>query len=298
MTGKKWQDVLDARLFTPLGMDRTTAYMSEARKRRIAAPYNMTDAGTMVLLPYGWKDDSMMHAAGGLVTTPADLAKWLKANLDEGPAFAETHRQQVRTQRPGLLFNSNGYGFGWYQSDFHGERAIFHGGGFEGWRSVYSFLPERKIGAGVLTNSGFSHSPAELISGYVYDRLMNVPGVEKTYADKLAEVRKRFDTVIANRIADAAARAQRPWKLQHPLSAYAGQYESPEFGTLTIEQRGNKLVASLGRLSGELQPFTEPDSARVELVPGTGEPLRFVFTTAATADAVRWGEELMARKTK
>jgi CubicO group peptidase (beta-lactamase class C family) len=306
VTGKKWQEVLDQRLFEPLGMHRTTAYMSEARRHRIASPYDMNDAGQMSFLEYGWKVDSTMHAAGGIVTTPADLAKWLEASLTQGriggrqvlpaAAFAEAQRQQTPAKRDSFLFNSSGYGFGWYQSDLHGEKAIYHGGGYEGWRSIFSFLPEKGIAVGVMTNAGLSHSPLELVSGYIYDRLANRPDVEEFYAAKLAEIRTRFDKVKKDHIADAQNRAQRQWKLQHPLSAYAGRYEHPMFGTLTIALRGDKLVASLGRLSGALQPFTEAESARVELVPGSGEVLRFQFSQEAQPDAVKWGDEVMTRQ--
>ncbi len=75
-----------------------------------------------------------------------------------------------------------------------------------------------------------------------------------------------------------------------------GRYESAVYGTITVEQRGDKLVASIGRLSGELQPFTEPESARVELIPGTGDVLRFQFSNAATADAIVWNGERLVRK--
>ena len=167
---------------------------------------------------------------------------------------------------------------------------IYHSGGFEGWRSVYSFMPERKIAFGALTNAGLSHSPLELVSAYVDDRLLHVPDVEKTYAEKLAQLRARFDTVKKNQMAEVAKRAQRPWTLSRPLASYAGRYEDPGFGTLTIALRDGKLFASIDRLTGELQPFTEPETARVELIPGSGDMLRFL------PDAVVWNGETLPRR--
>ncbi|HVG25234.1 MAG TPA: serine hydrolase [Thermoanaerobaculia bacterium] len=297
VTGRKWQDVLDQRLFEPLGMHRTTAYMSEARRQPVAVPYDMNAQGTMSRIEFGWKDDSMMHAAGGIVTTPNDLAKWLQANLTQQPAYAETQRKQVEAKRDSFIFDGTGYGFGWYQSDLHGEQLLYHGGGYEGWRSVYSLLPEKKMAVGALTNAGFSHSPLELISAYVYDRLLGTANVDATYDEKLTQLRARFDTVKKNHIDDAAKRASRTWTLTHPRDAYAGRYESPTYGTLTIEQRGEKLVATIGRLSAELEPFTNPDSARVELIPGTGEVLQFRFAPGAnTPEALKWQGEVLLRK--
>lgn len=48
--------------------------------------------------------------------------------------------------------------------------------------------------------------------------------------------------------------------------------------------------------SGELQPFTEPESARVELIPGTGDVLRFVFSSGEKPDALKWNDEVLPRK--
>ncbi|MEA2327616.1 MAG: hypothetical protein QOE68_2575 [Thermoanaerobaculia bacterium] len=147
-----------------------------------------------------------------------------------------------------------------------------------------------------MTNAGLSHSPLELVSAYAYDRLMNVPDLEMTYAAKLTELRTRFDTVKKNQIADTEKRAQRKSMLAHPLSAYVGRYESPTYGTLTIEQRGEKLIASIGTLSSELQPFTDPESARIELTPGTGEVFHFTFTSGAKPDSAKWGDDVMVRR--
>ena len=296
VTGKKWQDVLDEKLFEPLQMHHTTAYMSEARRSRLASPHDLNAAGQPVFLEFGWKVDSTMHAAGGIVTTPADVAKFLKANLTQSTAFAETHKQQTPAKRDSFLFDGTGYGFGWYQSELHGEKLLYHGGGYEGWRSVYSFMPARKIGVGAMTNLGLSHSPLELVSAYIYDRLLNVPDVDATYTQKLAEIRTRWDNVKKNALAEAEKRGQRTSMLKHPLQDYVGRYEEPAYGTLAVELRGDKLVASIGRLSGELEPFTEPESARVELIPGTGEPLRFTFSPAGVVESVKWGDVVMVRK--
>jgi hypothetical protein len=65
---------------------------------------------------------------------------------------------------------------------------------------------------------------------------------------------------------------------------------------MTIALRGETLVASIGVLSGELQPFTDAESARVELIPGTGDVLQFTFSNAPTPDSLTWQEEVMVRK--
>lgn len=304
VTGKPWQQVLDELVFTPLGMNHTTAYMSEAERWPMATPYQINRKGEIVVLDFR-KNDQMMHAAGGIVTTPADLARWLEANMTNGridgrqvipaAAFEETHRQQVATPPRSGNFTRDGYGFGWYQGKYDGDVVLSHGGGFEGWQSFYSFMPGKKIGVGVMSNTSGGRV-LDLISTYVYDRLLNKPDVDAKYAARLAKLKTDIRKEKEQFIAEIDKRSKRPWSLQHPNQAYVGRYENPLFGTVIIEQRGDRLHASLARLSSVLEAFTEPESARVELVPGSGEVLRFTFTNADTPDSMKWGEDVFVRQ--
>ena len=288
VTGKPWQLALDELVFTPLGMNRTTAYVSEAQRWPMAVPYALTRSGQMAPLDF-MKNDQMMHAAGGIVTTPEDVTRWLAANINRStfPAAAwnEIQRQQVETTVERWPFKARGYGFGWYQSDLGGENALFHGGGFEGWRSWFSFLPEKKHGVGVMFNAAVPISISTFISSYVHDRLLEKPGLEQAYAEQLTKLQALSKESASRYVAEAEKRAQRTWSLQRSNQSYAGRYDNPLYGTLTIEQRGDKLYASIGQLSSVLEPFTEPETARVELIPGSGEVLRF------GDHAVTWRDE-------
>ncbi|MEK6372027.1 MAG: serine hydrolase [Acidobacteriota bacterium] len=295
VTGKPWQKALDELLFTPLGMKATTAYMSEAQRRPLAMPYDMNRKAEMVRLMFA-KNDQMMHAAGGIVTTPADLTRWLAANVSgskrvPAAAFAEAQRQQVAATAERDGFKGSGYGFGWYQADYAGDKVLFHMGGFEGWRAHVSFMPEKKIGVAVVTNSGgYSGRVLNLIAAYVYDRLLEKPNAEAANAEALAKMKATAQQQRERFLADVAKRAQRPWMLKHPNAAYAGRYENPLYGTMVIEERGEKLVASLANLRSEVEAFTDPESARVELVPGSGSVLRFTFAGDAV-ESMKWDDE-------
>lgn len=297
VTGKPWQKALDELVFRPLRMTRTTAYMSEALRSPMVKPYQHDNQGALVLLEFN-KTDQMMHAAGGLVTTPDDLAKWLNANvMKEGggiprAAFEQAQRLQAETVIDRGEFKSRGYGFGWYEGDFDGERALFHGGGYQGWQSWYSFMPDRKIGVGVMTNaSGPAGRVLQLVTSYAYDRLLEKP---VNYDEKLATLKADIAKVMTGFRADAEKRAQRPWSLKHPNAAYAGRYENPGYGVLVIREEGDKLVATLASLRGVVEAFTEPETARVEIVPGNGEVLRFTFENDRVT-GVKWGDEMFRR---
>src|SRR5262249_21062283 len=105
--------------------------------------------------------------------------------------------------------------------------------------------------------------------------------------DFLNKQRERF-------LAGVAERAKRPWMLKHANEAYVGRYENPLLGTMVIEQRGEKLVASLAQLSSTFEAFTEPESARVELIPGNGSVLRSNFDGDAV-QSLKLDDEIFRR---
>jgi hypothetical protein len=58
-----------------------------------------------------------------------------------------------------------------------------------------------------------------------------------------------------------------------------------------------ELWATLGNLSARMDPFTRPDALRVELLPGSGQPVQFFFRDAATpADSLSLGGTMFRRR--
>lgn len=299
VTGKRWQDALCDLVFKPLGMNRTTAYMSEAKKKPMATPYRVNRKGAVeVVSPT--KTDPTMHAAGGIVTTPEDLAKWLNANIEANgggiphAAFAAAQTMQVPAVLQRGDLTARGYGFGWYIGDFKGENARFHQGGYAGWQSSFSFLPEKKIGVGIMVNASGPIAQRVLLvaTSTIYDVLL---GKSPDSAAIVADFKANLAKGRAFLIADAEKRAARPWMLKHPNGAYTGTYENPQFGTLVIREEGGHLVAATGGVQSVLEAFTEPETARVELVPENGEVLRFRFTDGDKAGSLAWGTDEFTR---
>lgn len=299
ITGKPWQRVLDETVFTPLGMDHTTAYMSEAQKWTMYKPFQASRRGTMEVLNYV-KNDQMMHAAGGIVTTPSDLAKWLNANIHkEGggiprAAFEEAQRVQVQTSDDRGGFKRRGYGFGWYQAEIDGQSAFEHGGGFPGWQTEFSFVPDKQMGVGVMTNSsGPGQRVLLAVTSFAYDVMM---GKNPDPVARAASLKADIDKGRAGMLAEMEKRSKRQWQLKHPNDAYTGRYENPTFGTVVIRTEGDHLVASLANLKSVLEAFTEPETARVEMVPGSGEVFRFKFAAGMEKPvSVDWGTDTFVR---
>ncbi|HEY2828685.1 MAG TPA: serine hydrolase domain-containing protein [Thermoanaerobaculia bacterium] len=300
VTGKKWQDLLQEMIFAPLGMKDTTAYMS--RVRGLATPYSISIGhGSGITAIANLKSDATMHAAGGVVTTASDLQQWLAANLSEpSAAYREVHKRQVTVPDVNWYkFRRYAYGFGWYWSDYDGKLLMHHFGGFEGWYSHVSYMPALHAGVVVIANSSApgTSDVSDMIATYIYDRLAGRSDIEPVYAERIAETRKASDARWTRIAADVESRSKRPPSLTRDPAAYTGDYTNEQLGTMSITNDGGVFHAKLGLLASVLEPFTNPDSARVELIPGGGQKLQFQFTDAPRATAIDWSDYVFTRVT-
>jgi CubicO group peptidase (beta-lactamase class C family) len=309
-TGREWQDLLRDEVFRPLGMAHTTARVSEARAAGwpLASPH-LTGPDSVMLLAME-KQDNTMHPAGGIFTTAQDLVRWLQAQLDGGrvdgrQALPEAvirmaHTPYAVENDTFYRYHRQGYGLGWHTADYEGEQMIHHFGGFEGWRAHVSFLPERGIGVAVLVNDGspMAGMAPDVIATCAYDLLLGRPGVNARCAAERERMVRGMDEWRQRVREDLARRAARPPTPDERKPFFVGTYESEMMGTLQVRLRENReLWATLGNLSARMDPFTRPDALRVELMPGSGQPVQFFFRDAATpADSLSLGGMMFRRR--
>jgi CubicO group peptidase (beta-lactamase class C family) len=307
VTGRPWQRLLDSMIFSPLGMRRTTAYMSKAAPWQVAVPYATGEDSVPDRLPLT-KRDATMHAAGGVVSSAADMARWLEANLADGrvggaqvlasDAVAQAHRLQVSLEEDTEYgpFRRFGYGLGWYWGEYGGDTLLHHFGGYPGARAHVSFMPQRGIAVAVMANvSGPAASVADLVATYAYDVMLHKAGVTARYDSLLAawavKLRKARDDVRTRRAKIAA----RPSTLAHPSRAYVGDYGSAELGVMRVREEHGRLRLTLGPLEALAEHYTRPEAVRVEFVPGTGEVVQF-YLSAERADSLGYSGYIFRRR--
>ena len=302
-TGSSWKDVLRERVLGPLGMRQTTGYVSQADARLLAQPYAPADSG-FDRVPYA-KVDGNMHAAGGLVSSARDMARWLEVNLNGGvldgrrifPAdvMREVHRLQVSHGDSSGSWPRHGYALGWQVGTYGGDTLLHHFGGFPGFDAHVSFMPGRRVGVAVLANGGFGGGLMDQVSQYVYDVLAGrVEPAAGAVARRTALV-GRIEGARARIARNRAERRARPQQLPHPLDAYAGVYESPEFGRMAWTVEDGRLTARIGALHSVAETFDAAANAlRVELVPGSGSTVRFTFEGGNAVRAV-WNDVVFDR---
>jgi CubicO group peptidase (beta-lactamase class C family) len=308
--GKQWQDVLQQRVFDPVGLKHTTAYISRANKKKwsVAAPYIVdAPAGKMIRSVLDKTDDNM-QSAGGMYMSISDLGKWISLNMNDGkfggkqviPAqlIRNAHTGYTKSTRNEPPFSGDGeYGLGWQIGKYRDEKVVYHHGGYAGYRTHISFLPDKKIGVGVLINNDqLGGRVADLLATYAYDRWLNVPNVETAFASELQKTVQMYEKRKNDMHVAALERAKRKWQLSKPFDAYAGRYTNELFGTIDITPRGEALFVRMGNLNALATPFTEKETIRVEMIPGgNGETMKFNVDSAGNVVSLGYAETTFTR---
>ena len=282
---KKWQDLLQERIFTPAGLKHTTAYVSKARARKykIAAPYvidtDAVNAGKMVRSQLE-KTDENMQSAGGIFMSISDLGRWLNLNMNGGklggkqvlPAdlFRNVHTGYTKSTRNEPPFSGDGeYGLGWQIGKYRNEKVIYHHGGYPGYRSHVSFMPDKKVAVGVFVNNdALGGRLADMLAAYAYDWWLRTENFEADYEKQLQQDAKTFENRRQAIAAEATARAKREWQLTKPFTDYAGKYKNDLLGTIEIIAKEKALEVRMGKLNTVATPYTQPDTIRVVMQPG------------------------------
>ncbi len=287
VTGKKWQDWLEELVFDPLGMTQTSAYISKAEKNGwpLAKPYAGVTAENIESV-YLMKQDNTMQAAGGLITTAADLARWIKIQLNDGkldgnqiisPSIIRASQSStIDITDRAFPYEGNGYGLGWEIGSYEGNEVVYGFGGFPGFYTHVSFMPDRKLGVAVMVNDAVSgYYLMNLLANYTYDAMMEIEGVEEKYDAQLKEFAKQLEQESASIQKGRKKRAKRTWQLSKPFPAYSGIFVNEEMGTIKITGSQDKIKVEMGNMYCIATPFIKDETIRVELRPHSGKVIGF-----------------------
>ncbi len=165
--GQAWEDAAEARLYEPAGMTRTSSRFDDFITADNHASGHVEVDGAWV--PKYVREPDAQSPAGGVSSTAADMAQWMRLQLGGGTLdgtgivptepLAETHAPHSIANPP-VGF----YGLGWLVSLDPTGLRLSHSGAFAlgAGTTVYLF-PEEGLGITVLTN-GAANGVAETIA--------------------------------------------------------------------------------------------------------------------------------------
>ena len=282
-TGKHWRTWLDETVIRPLGMDHTAPRTSGWPV--VAAGHEWIGDGQWQARTV--KTDDLMHAAGGLMTSPNDMARWLAANAGRttlpSAAYDEAQRSLAAAEANQEGIACQGYSLGWRTCLVAGEAVLLHGGGYTGARSGMAIVPRLGIGVAVLTNSDSmtGYLSGALVKGFLTTLID--PAYQPETPEKFGQAFSEMLTKQMQRRHErlAQARGEALWQGwawtpdAATLDAYVGRYRS-DLGDVAVERDGDGLRLRLGQISAQLTPAA-PDLFGAQSSPiVTPDEARFV----------------------
>lgn len=285
VTGAKWQDYLASHVFTPSGMSRTTAFISACHDDPNLAPPLTVEKGGVHPAPY-MKTDRTMHAAGGVMSTPKDMARFLDLFLNGGVAgesrllkadsVAAGFEHQSTMPLDGSIRRISGFGYAWNVGDYREIKGFAaHGGGYTGYMSYIAMVPSRKTGIVVLVNSGGPGGAfGTVVAVDMLDRLLDYPidtRVREGYGTQSKNFMARLGT-----IAPIAPNPALAGLLSLPAQSYEGAYHSEMYGNIFIRYSGGYLRFDWDDLPQTLKGIAMDEFTAHDDIGDRGTPGKFI----------------------
>ncbi|MBK8069646.1 MAG: beta-lactamase family protein [Rhodanobacteraceae bacterium] len=188
-SGMDYRAYVTERILQPLGMLQTV-WQAEQAAATLAQGY----ADDRSAEPF---EDLAIYPAGGLISTPADMARllrWYASAGQDGPALLSTaafaRLEQSESTPAGVAGLAQGYGLGNTGRERKGIALNGHDGGIAGYRSTLSYSREDGLGYVILTNA-FDGSLLAEIATLLLDRLGPGERPVPTYAPAEAGLESR-----------------------------------------------------------------------------------------------------------
>jgi D-alanyl-D-alanine carboxypeptidase len=144
-SGQTYRDFMHDRIFAPIGMTNTQAALTPVPNLAVGLTGNGTESSDFS--QWQWAG-----AAGNIISTASDMAKWLQA-LDQGKLLKPGSYQQLWAEATLKNGRREPYGLGWGIGNFKGHRIVSHGGAVAGYASGLVHYPSDRINVVVLTNN-------------------------------------------------------------------------------------------------------------------------------------------------
>jgi len=252
VTGKKWADVMNERLFKPLSMSQTVPGRSLSNSKNMTKPHFGVKGERKVL---DYIDDSEIGAAGGVWSNVDDMSKWVIAMLDSSKhaggrlvskgTYEELFRPQTivplgeyptfSVLKPQWIT----YGLGWFQHDYRGKKVNFHTGSLPGLTAIIGLIPEEKIGVYIFGN--YDH--AEVRHALMYKTFdWFALGGNRDWNGELKVLYASRTKAYEDEVQSFEKKRAANTKPTFSLNTYSGKYSSDLFGNVDVRAENGKLI--------------------------------------------------------
>ncbi len=262
VSGAGWEQMVRQSVLEPLGMTATDFSDAEMQKSPdYSLPYEEVKS-TVQRIPF--KPVEGIGPAGGINSNLEDMLRYTQMLLAKGKyngkqIVTETSLRQIQTAQivmgvpsgyPELAYPA--YGMGWVIQTYRGHDYVWHNGGIDGFYTLVALLPKDSLGVVIVSNR-LQKGPPEIISRNIFDRFLGLAPID--WNQRLKAGAAKAEKAEAEAEKKTWAERKPGTRPAHALDEYAGTYEDPGYGTVTVTEGGGALQFQLNDLSAALQHF-------------------------------------------
>lgn len=280
VTGLSWKQLCEEKIFTPLGMSRTSIENSYLHKdSNVAYPHRATGKH-----PVPWDNWDSLAAAAGISSNAEDMTKWLKFCLSKTGSVTYPQKPQTFFEVEGFfeppliplwsIFSHEQpltcYGLGWMIYNLNGRIVNFHTGLIDGMQSILAIVPDENLGICILTNQTV-HLGAVSFLNLLLDKFLNLEPIDWSKKSKnLWETLIKTSKEERIRLESLRSKLSVP---SLPLEYYVGEYSHPAYGSIFIDQDNEQLKIRLfSHEEGELRHWDKDQFEIIEFASASTDP--------------------------
>ncbi len=281
VSGQSWEDFVTENIFKPVGMvDAHADYVADAPNAvalhaRTSGLFRGVGDQAILPEPVGFHT---VAPAGAINASPQDMARWMDVQLARGKLpdgsrlFSEAQADvlwapvvvvpvdefKLPPALAGMEPDLQTYALGWFVESYRGHIVVQHSGAVFGALAMQFLLPDKHVGISVTINSEDSFT-RRAVAYHLMDHYLGLPPTD--WLGKLTAA--RTDMVAKTTAAleampkPAAATGASP---ALPLTQYAGAYQDPWYGRMTVSQKPGQALSidftETPGMAGGLEPVS------------------------------------------
>jgi CubicO group peptidase (beta-lactamase class C family) len=301
VAGTGWDDLLESRIFTPLGMGRSTTRAATVEALGNSAHSHTRVDGVVTAIPR--RDYDAIGGAGAAWSSAHDMARWMRLHLNRGSFEGDRILSEARLdelQAPQTVISIDtaavrlhptnhflAYALGWRVQDLNGRKVVHHSGSINYTRTQVTLVPEDGIGVVAMANLSSSNLQLAL-THWVLDALQGREPAD--WSELYLELQERSEASSARSAAELEAARLAGVGPSLPLDRYAGVYQDALFGEIRLRQEeagegggdeGMRLVMDYSpEYVADLEPWHQDIFRATWRRPGAGRTfVRFTLDT-------------------
>ncbi|MEV8249647.1 serine hydrolase [Microbacterium sp. NPDC076768] len=187
VTGQTWEQAIEARLASPLGLSRTVTLPQDAIRYSVATGHVPGADDELAPTPT-WDLPRSLGPAGLIVQSTDEMLAFARMHMRGGVAADGTRilneasvaaMAAHEVDLPDKITLGDSWGLGWIRFDLDGHRAIGHDGATIGQNGFLRILPEQNLAVAIVANGGNSGDFFRELSSEIFE---DVVGISRTPA--------------------------------------------------------------------------------------------------------------------